>query len=368
MNSRALATLFGLLLVNGTACSSSSDNPPGATGGSSSVGGNTSTGGAGGGASTVVENCPTIPKDSDNNFQVTGDAASNYEFWSEVKLGTAQVVKSGVDVTFNWSSLNKDMFGQTMDPKEDIGNLAMVLFHMPKDQLETRINEDSLTPQDRVGATTFLTNGAVTQASTDQFDLLGQPLDHAVMLGYLDGDTYPASEYTYMILLGSGDDYGKDGRMLGVFNVSSSATSSEVTITPTTTTCDYRATLDKLTPVVVPQGTANIVFDWGSLTKNAMGRTIDPYSILKVMVANFTQSVAELQKKENFLNLEKLAVNTWSNDQIMGTTITFSDLKSDKDQSAFTGIDSSHTWIIALENTDALNPAPWYITVLKPCK
>jgi hypothetical protein len=86
------------------------------------------------------------------------------------------------------------------------------------------------------------------------------------------------------------------------------------------------------------------------------------------MVASFTQSVAELQKKENFLNMEKLAVAKWSTTELSGVSVKFSALTNEKDQSAFTGIDSTHTWIIALVNQSALNPAPWYITVLQPCQ
>ena len=37
------------------------------------------------------------------------------------------------------------------------------------------------------------------------------------------------------------------------------------------------------------------------------------------------------------------------------------------DGKAFTGISTSGTWIVALRCGSCRNPAPWYLTVLKPC-
>jgi hypothetical protein len=316
--------------------------------------------------------CPAFTKDTENNVQVAGKDESNYQFWSRVTLGETQVVKAKTDLTFNWSTLNKDMFGETIDPKTDVGNLGMIILPLSKDELQAKINADSLDIADRAAAATYLTGGTMDRASTVQFDLLGQPINHDVLLGQLDEVAYPQSDYTYMIMVGSGNQYGKNGRMLATFHPSASASATEVTIGPNSTTCDYGATLDKLKPVVIPKGTANIIFDWGALTKNAAGRLapdeVDFYEITRVMVASFTQSVAELQKKENFLNMEKLAVAKWSTTELSGVSVKFSALTNEKDQSAFTGIDSTHTWIIALVNQSALNPAPWYITVLQPCQ
>lgn len=369
MKSQAVGTAISLLLVLGIGCSSSNGSNPSATGGASGVGGGTSTGGAGGGASTVVVTCPAFTKDSENNNKVAATEASNYTFSSKVTLGKTHPVKAKTDITFNWSGLTKDMFGATMDPKADVGNLGMILVPLTKEQLEQKINDDSFDTENRAAAATLLTGGTLDQASTAEFGLLGNPIQHDVLMGQLDSEAYPPSTHTYMFMVGSGDTEGKDGRMLTLFSPTADATSSVVTVDngDGATTCDYSATLDKLTPVVVPTGTANVFFDWSALTKNAAGRTVDFVGITRVMVASYTQPVADLQKKENFLKLEEMATDTWTSTDLYGTTVVFSTLKK-ADGTAFTGIDSTHTWIIALENTGALNPAPWFITVLQPCK
>ncbi len=376
MKSQALVTVFGLLLSIGTACSSSSP-ATGSTGGASSAGGGTSTGGSGnatggsGGApSTVVQNCPTIQKDSSGNYKISSSAANNYSFTSNIQLGTQQVVASKTDLTFDWSALTTDMYNETINPTSGIGTFVLALYHLSKADLQTKINADSLLPQDRVAVGTYLTGGTVNHCSTaTDLSVLGQPLNHDTLLGFLDASTYGTSDYTYLALVGAGTEYGKNSRMITNFAVGSSAQTTTVSIKPDSTIVTFTATLDKLTPTPFPVGKSNIDFSWSTMTANALGHTVDSntiYNITKVLVASFTQPVSELQKNSNFLNLESLATNEWTNSNLSGTDLVLSTL-TDKNNNAFTGIDSSHTWIIALMCDSCLNPAPWYISVLQPC-
>jgi hypothetical protein len=339
-----------------------------ATGGMTGIGGGSPEGAAGGGASTSTATCPVRTPNQQGNYEYAVTAANNYTFWGEVQLGSMQSVKSKTDLTFNWSTLNRDMCGLSMDPQANVGNIAMLLFHLTKEQLQTKIDNDSLDVRDRIALSTYLTGGTQTQASTVGFDLLGQPLNHDILLGYLDGATYPPSEYTYLVVLGSGTEYGRHLRALGVFNVETNASSTEVTIGPGSASCDFQANLEQLVPLPVPMNTNRLAFDWSGLTKSAAGRFVDYYLVGKASLAEFNEPVAELQTKENFAQLEKLAVNTWSTFDVMGTNVALSTLQNDKDGSAFRGIDSSHTWLFFLQNTDSLNPAPWFITVLKACQ
>ena len=360
MKSQALFTVIGLFVTMGTACSSNSSPTTSSTGGASSTC-SSATGGA-----TVVQNCPAIQKDSSDNYMVATSAANNYTFSSNIQLGAQQTVTSKTELTFDWSALTKDMYKETIDPKAGIGNMALALFHLTRDQLQAKINADNFNSQDRAAAATYLTGGTVDHCSTTDLDELGQPLDHSVLLSYLDETRYPTSEYTYLVMIGAGKEYGKNARMITNFTVSPSSTNTTVLVKPDSTSVDFKATLDTLTPMTIPVGKANISVDWTTMTTNAMGRTVDPYSIMKVMVASFTQSVCELQQNSNFLNLETLAVNKWVNTNLAGTSVVLSSLL-DANGNAFAGIDATHTWVIALECTDCLNPAPWYLSVLKPC-
>jgi hypothetical protein len=186
-------------------------------------------------------------------------------------------------------------------------------------------------------------------------------------MSFFDAAIYGTAEYTYMLLVGTGTQYGKHARMMTTLTVKAGESNTLVALSENSASLDFQATLDKLTPTPIPQGKATVDFDWTEMKTNAMNHPADPYLILKVMIASFDLPVSELQKDSNFLKLEKLAVNSWSNTELAGTHVALSSLV-DKNGSAFTGIDSTHTWILALENTDSMNPAPWYITVLKACK
>ena len=107
------------------------------------------------------------------------------------------------------------------------------------------------------------------------------------------------------------------------------------------------------------------------MTTNALGNSFDGIKITKVLIAAYDLPISELQKDENFIELEKLATGgMWvsNSDDIQGKFLSLTEHSlKDSNGNAFAGIDSNHTWILALECGECLNPAPWYITVLETC-
>jgi hypothetical protein len=97
---------------------------------------------------------------------------------------------------------------------------------------------------------------------------------------------------------------------------------------------------------------------------NALGNTFTPTSITSALLANYTQTPAELEAK--FLDLELIAATLYKTNIDTGTTVDFSSLK-DSNGNAFSGIDGTGTWIVALQCGGCRNPAPWYLSILKPC-
>ena len=97
----------------------------------------------------------------------------------------------------------------------------------------------------------------------------------------------------------------------------------------------------------------------------AAGLPFDPTQITQLRVGKYSMSIADMEKQENFLNLDMLADTLYRAPITAGTKIDLSKAK-DPAGNAFTGIDADHVWIIAL-NSEGANPAPWYLTVLKTC-
>jgi hypothetical protein len=355
----------GLIFFGGFACSSNSPaaNGAGGQGGAnSSAGGNNSAQGGNGGS--AVESCPTRTTDSNGDLHIAATAANNYSFSSTLTLDVVKVA-SRSDLTFDWSQVTTDMLRHPIDPKTGIGMFSVLLWKLTQQDLETKLNNDELSQSDLVIPATYETNGAVTQCATTDLTELGTPIDHNVLLGYLDISTYDPSSYIYTVMLAAGTTVGQNTRMMKAFLLDSSSTNTAVTLDSHSTTLDFTANLHSLTPTLVPPGTPKITIDWTNMTVNAMGRTFDPFSITRVLVASYSQKPTELEG-DNFLSLDTIATGMWVNEDLAGTTLSLTTLK-DTNGNAFAGIDNTQTWIVALECGSCRNPAPWYLSILKPC-
>jgi hypothetical protein len=137
-----------------------------------------------------------------------------------------------------------------------------------------------------------------------------------------------------------------------------------VKLTNDSTQLTYTANLHNLTPIGVTAKSAAITLDWGKMMTNALGNTFIATNITNAMVGHYTQTPAELEAK--FLDLELIAADLYRAEIPAGTVLDFSMLKNKSGQS-FAGIDADGTWVVALQCGSCRNPAPWYLTILKPC-
>ena len=105
--------------------------------------------------------------------------------------------------------------------------------------------------------------------------------------------------------------------------------------------------------------------DWSQLTDNGLGNPWLARSISRAFVGHYSQSLAELQKQ--FLDLETIATDIYAMDVDSDAPVSLAGLKDAAGQ-AFSGVDATGVWILALSCSDyCRSPAPWYLTVLKPC-
>jgi len=285
-------------------------------------------------------------------------------------LANQSVAEQSV-LTFDWSAVTKDMYNRTIDPKADIGAILVTIWSYTKDELETKINNDELVTDQRKAAGYYFTKNAVTKATTADLTTDGSmPLPNGYLTTYFGAATYPSPANTFLVMIQhNGDAPGKDGRMLTTFGLSTDTSATKtVTLDNTSTALDYQADFSQLKSTLVPEGNSKVLVDWSGMTTNALTHTFYPMQITRVLVASYDQPVSELQKDENFIELESLATGLWASnaDDIVSPQLSLSKL-TNISGSAFAGIDSRHTWILALECVDCLNPAPWYITVLEPC-
>jgi hypothetical protein len=159
--------------------------------------------------------------------------------------------------------------------------------------------------------------------------------------------------------------------MIQSFRLDPASTNTTVTMTSSSTQLEYTTDLHTLKATGIPAGQGAVTLDWGQMTTNALGNEFIATNITSVLVGHYTQTPAQLESQ--FLDLELIATGLYRGcvgdapcTIPNGTKVDLSALKNDAGQS-FAGIDGTGTWIVALQCGGCRNPAPWYLSVLKPC-
>ncbi len=295
---------------------------------------------------------------------VVANEKNDYAFSSTITLSPVTVAAMS-NLTFDWSALTKDFLGRTLDPTRDLGLAIVMFWDLPLATFETELNADALFTADLIvspplnlplaGATSghlydFLING--TAVSSDMINL------------YFDAMLYTPANSTFLVGVQTGTDIGRQLRMLQAFDLDASSSVTNIALTNDSTKLDYTANLHSLTITGVPGGTPALTLDWSQMTTNALGRAFTDGSVTSAIVGHYAQTPAELEK--DFLDLDSLALATYRADIAAGSVLDFTTLK-DVNGASFPGIDDTGTWLVGLTCGNCRNPAPWYMTIVKPC-
>jgi hypothetical protein len=351
------------------ATGSGGSNATGGTGGSVSSGGSGATGGSnasggtsGGGTSgTSGTMCATTIK---------AGGTDNYTFHSDLTIAVTNVASlpgPGMSqLHFDWSGVKTDLLGHAVNIN-DIGMVEIGLWNLTLDQFEKKLNDDALAQSDlAIIATIVPPMPGVTTGSIYDLTETGQPLTKDQIDPYLDISQYPPGNHIYTAMVANGTALGKGTRMIQGFQLDATSTNSLVTVTSDSTKLSMTADLHTLTAPTVPAGTPGITIDWTNVMKTAAGLEFDPTQITKLRVGKYSISATDMEQPSNFLNLDTIADVMYTANITAGTSFDLSKA-NDASMNPFPGIDDTHTWIVALNCGACANPAPWYMTVLKPC-
>jgi hypothetical protein len=305
--------------------------------------------------------CPTT---------IVASAADNYKFHSDLTIQVTNVQPlpaPGMSMLkFDWGGVTKDLLGHDVNLM-DIGMVEIGLWNLTLDQFEKKLNDDALAQTDlAIIATIIPAMPGVTTGNIYQLTETGQMLTADQIDPYLDIMTYPPGNHVYTAMVANGTALGKGTRMIQGFQLDSTSTNNLVTVSNDSTKLSMTADLHSLTSPMVPAGTPAITIDWSAITMTAAGLEFDPTQITKLRVGKYSISATDMEMPSNFLNLDTIADTMYTAPINSGTSIDLSKAK-DSAMNPFPGIDDAHTWILALNCGDCANPAPWYMTVLKPC-
>ena len=291
-------------------------------------------------------------------------ASHNYTFSGTVTLVPVTVAPNA-ELIFDWAGVTMDLRGRAGDPKKDLNTISMLMWELSPSDLQAKLNADTMQTKDLTTIPlTFNPDGNTTSARLFSFTVNGQAIDPNTILPYFDSNRYSITNHVYTLMATTGSVIGQDTRMIQSFQLDPSSSNTTVKMTSTSTKLTYAVDLRSLTPTVIPAGQPAITLDWSQMTINALGSPFDSNNISKAMVGHYTQTLSELERA--FPNLELLASELYQGDIPVGTSSDFSLLKSTAGQ-RFSGIDGTGTWIVALQCGGCVSPAPWYLSILKPC-
>ena len=301
---------------------------------------------------------------------ITDDTNYTFKFTLTIQSTT---VKDKTDLTFDWSAVTKDFLGLTLDPVKDIDLVVVSAWGMTEQEITDNLNKDKLPLNSNKGALTAYPGEETdfTSVKLTELSSFHNEVPEDVLWSYFDTSTenyqYPQDKNTFMMIVASGTTPGKDSRMLGFFKLDPASTNNTVALTNDSTKMEWEAHLANIKPIFVPANQASLSIDWKNMTVNAIGNPYDVSQITEAVVAHYATLTLE-DLEQQFLYLEDEADGWWSGEVISGTTMDLSTLK-DEGGAAFPGIDSNGVWLVALFCTSSQcnNPAPWSITVLKPC-
>jgi hypothetical protein len=154
-------------------------------------------------------------------------------------------------------------------------------------------------------------------------------------------------------------------RMVQALQLDPESLTTDVVITNDSATFTFSTDLTGLNPVQLPVGSAEIIVDWSTMTVTALGSPWEARSIDEVMVGHYSLTSAELT--EQFLDLEQWADELYRGPVEAGNSLSLETLQEETSGQKFAGIDDTGTWILALNCGSCSNPAPWFLTVLRPC-
>lgn len=349
--------LLGAMALLLSGCAGTADVGPAASGGS---------GGTGGGSSGTSGAHPSGGGAGSCKVSFNATTANNYQFSSTITLAPV-LVKPDSELTFDWSAVTKDFLGHDMDPAKDVDSANLVLWALNEQDLQTKLNADALKQLDAVVPATSPTKNAATSVSLFDFQsAAGQPLTQDMILPYMSATQYPPAQNTYTFIVATGNLIsGGKSRMIQALKLDPASTNTRVSVSNASTKLDYMVDFHSLTPTMVPAAEAKLTVDWADILTNAMGNTFLPTQITEVRVAHYTETQAELEA--HFLDLELIDEDTWHDQEVAGTSSDLSKLTNDAGQ-PFPGISATGTWVLGLVCGACRNPAPWYLTVLKPCQ
>jgi len=265
----------------------------------------------------------------------------NYSFTSEIDIASFPL-QPQTNVLIDWTSLSSDVQGHEVT-EGMVDMLSLVVFlNLDAEEITRRLANDTLLQSDI--SLYVISTPEEEQCNLDDFGILGADLyvpDHFEyglgiwMLALRSPHTLGAHSFAFLI-------------------PDEDSTETQIRIDNETASLNVDVDFRNMQPLVVPGSTNQISIDWRELTKDGLGNAAEPSKIDGLFVGRYSRSLEELEN--DFFDLDREYQEFWSMRLDNEGVANLSGLEG------FGGFDNESTWLLALQCSTCLNPAPRFIT------
>lgn len=275
--------------------------------------------------------------------------ANNYTYESTLHIPTVETAP-GSDIEICWKELTRDFQCHDMDPTLDIDNATLVrVRNMSEAEIEEALSQDGLQQSNIDGYLGLKTEGKRDCVNLADFSFFGSEVPV--------GEEYVVSdERKYLLVLTTGTTPGVGARIMTFMTPTETSTNREVTVGEGCDLLDFSANLTSLTPLKVSVD-GQTTLDWSDLA---------PPKISRVMLG-FYENMTPADLEARVLDLMLIATKKWELAVEASGSVDLSELV-DADGVAFSGFEGTGSWVFALLCEKCQNPAPPFVSLLKPVK
>lgn len=264
----------------------------------------------------------------------------NYDYAPDLTAPSWQVAP-GVDLRVSWADLTTDLLGHALDPASLDRALLLVFPELTPDEILDGLAHDTIDQPDVTLAMTCTPQES--RCALSDFHLAGNHLDVHQYL--LEGSG------TWLVAPGREGEAGI--ATLALFAAQEGAEPvEERSIAQGEAALQVEVDLAPRGAIAVQEG-AFPVLDWSGLTVDALGNPISLSRTDRLRVGRYDLDEQELE--ERFLDIELLAVETWEVDTTGQTSWDTARI------SGFPGFTAGDTWLVVLECSTCMNPAPRFL-------
>ena len=271
----------------------------------------------------------------------------NFQFSSSLFSDPVQVQAEN-DLDLDWSLLTQDLLGNAINPEQDIAKISLLLFaSLSHEQVLAGVSNENLRQSDLSGYAEYFPSAGEVRASVTQFSLQGVDVDPVEHL-------YPNAG-TFMLLAANARE---ESLMLSFFETVEDSSVVNVGLSSQSTSLSYTANLREQERLSAGPA-QRYVLDWSQLTKSGTGTPLQGGQLDSIMIAGFSESIAELETQ--FLQLPTLADEIYILDLEYETAIDMERLREE----GFQNFSTQDRWLIALRCSRCLNPAPLFVGIIE---